>query len=246
MGFHHQPNLINDGLVLALDAADDTSFSSGSTTWADLSPNSNDGTLSLGTMGTVSGSNTISFDNSGTDFVTLSNDTTLDIHGSGGYTIETVVFPRSDSEQYGGIIGCSTHTSAGDSANNIFWQLYRSSGNFRLYAKASSGSDFSIESQAFAKDNFYHVVAVFNTDQTQASLFVNTVETNNSPVTQAGTVSIGSANIFMGKAIFNVHVHGAEAYYSGEIPIARLYKGKSFTQKEISHNYNVLKGRFGL
>ena len=59
MGFHHQPNLVNDGLVLALDAADKVSFSSGSTTWADLSPNSNDAALFAGTMGTVSGSNTI-------------------------------------------------------------------------------------------------------------------------------------------------------------------------------------------
>ena len=50
MGFSHQPNLINDGLVLALDAADKVSFSSGSTTWADLSPNSNDGTLSDGSQ----------------------------------------------------------------------------------------------------------------------------------------------------------------------------------------------------
>ena len=45
-------------------------------------------------------------------------------------------------------------------------------------------------------------------------------------------MSIGSASIFMGKAIFNVHVHGAEAYYSEEIPIARLYKGKSLLKKE--------------
>ena len=50
MGFFHQPNLVNDGLVLAFDAADDTSFSSGSTTWADLSPNSNDAALFAGTM----------------------------------------------------------------------------------------------------------------------------------------------------------------------------------------------------
>ena len=27
MGFHHQPNLVNDGLVLALDASDKNSFS---------------------------------------------------------------------------------------------------------------------------------------------------------------------------------------------------------------------------
>ena len=56
MATNYSPNIPTDNLVLHFDCLDKTSYSSGSTTWADLSGNDNDGTLSDGTIGTVSGS----------------------------------------------------------------------------------------------------------------------------------------------------------------------------------------------
>ena len=90
MAFSHNPNIVTDGLVLSLDAADKISFSSGSTTWTDLSRNSNNGTLSAGTMGTVSGSNTIAF-NGSSDEVSIANNSTLNFGASGDFTLECVV-----------------------------------------------------------------------------------------------------------------------------------------------------------
>ena len=45
MSFDNGPRIVTNGLVLALDAADRNSYVSGSTTWFDLSGNSNNGTL---------------------------------------------------------------------------------------------------------------------------------------------------------------------------------------------------------
>ena len=45
MPTHSGPNTTDDGLVLALDAADTNSYISGSTTWRDMSGNSLDGTF---------------------------------------------------------------------------------------------------------------------------------------------------------------------------------------------------------
>ena len=43
------PNTIKDGLILSVDAANPKSYTSGSTTWRDLSGNGKNGTLSGGT-----------------------------------------------------------------------------------------------------------------------------------------------------------------------------------------------------
>jgi hypothetical protein len=45
MGFYRGPNVVTNGLVLNLDAANTKSYVSGSTTWRDLSGNGNNGTL---------------------------------------------------------------------------------------------------------------------------------------------------------------------------------------------------------
>ena len=69
MAFFHSPNIVTDGLVLCLDAADKTSYSGsihGGTiaTWTDLSGNGNNGTFNNTTFDSGSGGN-INFD--GTD-----------------------------------------------------------------------------------------------------------------------------------------------------------------------------------
>jgi hypothetical protein len=45
MGFFRGPNIVRDGLVLALDAASPRSYPGSGTTWYDLSGNGNNGTL---------------------------------------------------------------------------------------------------------------------------------------------------------------------------------------------------------
>ena len=42
MALNHSPRIVTSGLILALDAADQNSYVSGSTTWYDLSGNGND------------------------------------------------------------------------------------------------------------------------------------------------------------------------------------------------------------
>jgi hypothetical protein len=57
MAFFRGPNVVTNGLVLALDAANPKSYVSGSTTWNDLSGNNYNGTLSGSTIPTYNASN---------------------------------------------------------------------------------------------------------------------------------------------------------------------------------------------
>ena len=34
--------------------------------------------------------------------------------------------------------------------------------------------------------------------------------------------------------------------WEGNIPIVRIYKGKGFTEEDAKHNYNAVRGRFGV
>ena len=63
MAFHHSPNIVKEGLVLCMDAADKNSYPGSGTTWSDLSPtNDNDGTLTNGPTFSTAGGGTIVFD----------------------------------------------------------------------------------------------------------------------------------------------------------------------------------------
>jgi len=48
MGITRGPNIVTDGLVFAVDAANPSSYVSGSTIWKDQTVNQNDGTLTNG------------------------------------------------------------------------------------------------------------------------------------------------------------------------------------------------------
>jgi hypothetical protein len=67
------PNIITDGLVLALDAANVKSYLGSRTTWKDLSGNGNHGTLVNGVGYTSTNSGALVFDGINDYFVTNNN-----------------------------------------------------------------------------------------------------------------------------------------------------------------------------
>ena len=71
-----------------MEAADKNSFTSGSTTWYDLSPNGNNGTLSgsasavtNGLIGTVSGSLQVMAFNGTSDYITMGENKIVYLYG---------------------------------------------------------------------------------------------------------------------------------------------------------------------
>jgi hypothetical protein len=65
------PNIVTDGLVLALDAANTKSYISGSTTWNDLSGNGNNGTLTNGPTFSSANGGSIVFDSTNSQYINL-------------------------------------------------------------------------------------------------------------------------------------------------------------------------------
>ena len=69
MGVAYNPNIVTDGLVLCLDAANKRSYPGTGTTWTDRSANGNNGTLTNGPTFDSANGGSIVFDGTN-DYVT--------------------------------------------------------------------------------------------------------------------------------------------------------------------------------
>lgn len=244
MATRYSPKIVTDGLVFCLDAANARSYPGTGTSWIDL-VGIKYGTMTnaafVSTGGPKADSGIMSFDGSG-DYITFDNHSDFEITGSAGYAIEAWVYPTSDSESYGGIIGCTQHTSGGAGSSSINWQLYRSSGVFRMYG----GTDLDVSTAACANNAWWHLFIVFNSDLSLCTFYVNGVVDNTDSSFTHGTLGISSISPKIGRADFNYHAHAGEAEFTGYMGPIRLYKNKALTAAEVQQNYIATKGRFGL
>ena len=242
MGFHHQPNLVNDGLVLALDAADDTSFSSGSTTWFDLSPNSNDASLFAGTMGTVSGSNTITFDGNN-DSASISNHSSLNFGASTNFTLECVVkLKTADDNDFilgkeNGHFGQGYSMRIEESGTSDNWGV-------QLHVEQADGTQYRFISPQVIGQTYTHIVASFDRSKAFARVHINGQgldgTTLNSNLSAIGDLDV-SQDFTIGADSRAVGVPLSD----GQIDIVRVYN-KALNDNQALNNYHVLKNRFNL
>jgi hypothetical protein len=99
------PDIVQNGLVLDLDAADRNSYVSGSTTWFDLSGNPNNGILTNGPTYSSANGGSIVLDGVD-DYVNCGNNNSINVTGS-GLTLSAWVYRtalNSNSNNYRRII----------------------------------------------------------------------------------------------------------------------------------------------
>lgn len=96
MGLTHSPKIVTNGLVLALDAANNKSYPGSGVTWYDLSGNGNNGTLTNGPTFNVGNLGSIVFDGTN-DYVSFNNSgtsTSFDF-GTGDMTFTFWMLPSA-------------------------------------------------------------------------------------------------------------------------------------------------------
>ena len=220
------PNVVEDGLILALDAGNTKSYPGSGTTWTDLSGNGNNGTLT-----SMNGSNYNSANGGYLDFdgsIDQINCGSSDdfAFGTGDFTIEFWCNP--DALGSSGIISISSDGSF-SSAN---WQFRYGSSKVRwLY---SSSSDI-ISNSTVSTGEWTQIVATRS--GTALTLYINAVSeatgTSSADLSDNGTLRIGTSR-------------DQNSYFNGKISNVKLYKGKGLTASEIQQNFNAIRGRFGI
>ncbi len=230
MSFTHSPQIVTNGLVLALDAGNTKSYVSGSTTWFDKSGNGYNGTLTNGPTFNSSNGGSIVFD--GTNDYVLVNKTlmadapagTFDIWfnlattaGSAYYTVSNILIgkPSGPDNAFGFSpntgklmlrLGNATNLTSSVSVNTGSWQLGQGvwdSTGMSIYLNGSLVASVAASGLTWFGGTTYDTVL--------------------------GRNWVGSG----------------DGSFTGNIGSVKVYN-RALTQAEITQNFNALRGRFGI
>ena len=235
------PNIITDGLVLALDAASPRSYPGTGTTWYDLSGNDNNGTLTNGPTFANGNGGSIAFDGSNDSVVnTYTSNFDMDTNS----TIEVIFKCNSsltnsnDSRQ--SLFSNSTSNSFGLEIGIFNGCNINSTTGFR-FLMHRQGNCFSAVSAANAWVQSEICFFTYTRDASRGEkMFVNGQEIT--PQQANGyTYSAGSSSSFFGIR----QGTGGSQRLNGNIYKTSIYS-KALSATEVLQNYNATKSRFGL
>jgi hypothetical protein len=226
MGVYAGPDVLENGLVLALDAGNPKSYPGSGTTWTDLSGNGNNGTLVNGVGYSGDNLGSLSFDGVN-DYVTL-----------GTKSIITTDFcvdmwcrvTAATKEVYFFSFGYFDSTSA---------LLYRNGGSpydLTVIYRVSNTNTSYLSNFPINQNTFYNIC--WNRNGSTNTLYVNGISIysfSNSTTLTSGIYDIGWATTR----------NKSTAYYQGNIYTTKLYN-RALTAQEIQQNFNATKSRFGL
>ena len=217
--------MIQDRLVLALDAIDRNSYVSGSATWVDLSGNGYDGTLTNGPTYSPTNGGSIVFDGTN-DYVNISTTPNLTNPLTVCAFVNTSVITGSNQVIYG------------PSANGSDNWLSISNNKVQLNATQTSDvNNFSITGTTTIEANkWYYITGIVNNNVT--SVYINGIFEVSSSI-QAFTAGGWNSTARIGqRATGQFPFNGSIAYVHGY--------SRALSATEIAQNYNAIKSRFNL
>ena len=257
MGFSHNPNVLNDGLVMAFDPADFISMVSGSTTVNDLSGNLNSGSLNDGKIGKdaagsatafVSSSGAFHFD--GTDTITVSDGADFTF-GTEPFSIE-MWLKFTDFSPGGDVWNTPFQIYRVESDRHGFFVFYNNGSTFEWRLESSANGfyppivDMSAAGITLHK---WHHLAVSRQSETvfkqymDGKLLQTSTAGNGDNAGRGGTYSTNwlliDGTVFVGN-----YATGDPHEFQGEMGPVRVYKGRALSDKEMILNFEAQRNRF--
>jgi hypothetical protein len=241
------PNIVTDGLVLYLDAANTKSYPGSGTTWFDRSGNGNHSTIGNGEF--VSTGKYLQNSGGVSNFftVTVPHSTTLNsalTTTTGGWTIEEIIWTNSTNypEADGGSV--ASDSAYGGGATGFDWNHGIGIGTFQ-FGQSSNSPSFYEDSPSVIVPSPYNQ---FSTWRMRTIIWNRTNNTNSLYIngTLIGTVSTpntAGTSIYDGGGINFGSLYGWKHF--GRRAGIKLYN-KALTVQEVLQNYNATKGRFNL
>jgi hypothetical protein len=228
--FKNSPPIINDGLVLFLDAANIKSYPITGTTWNDLS-GLNNGTLTNGATFSSDNSGSIVFDGTD-DYVNIGVGKSCNGF-SGDFCVSSWVNRSNVGDTWGNIIGDYRPPET-----PLMWQLAINKDGSIFFYSAANGFVFGFPVlSGFGPNNWINVAisrigSVFK-------LYVNAKLL----ATRTNTSTFGSPTENL-----NIGVDGdnTSERFKGKISTVMIYKNRGLTDSEILQNYNATKQRYNL
>jgi len=233
------PGIVTNGLVLYLDAANPSSYVSGSTAWNDLTRNGNNGTLTNGPTFSSANGGSIVFDGVD-DFVGVTNPINLQMQN---FTLSMWVYPTTATFAIADLIDYD-HAStpfhgwvlqSEDATTNRYYYLaYYDGSTFQPTTGIGAGKGIQLTNSVWQNityvKNGTSILGYLNSSQSISYTAGN------------ATVSYQSGrNLRIGA----VTTASLSRYYTGRASITSVYN-RALSATEIQQNYNTLKSRFNL
>jgi hypothetical protein len=223
------PDLIQDGLVLCLDAANTKSYPGSGTSWVDLSRNGNNGTLTNGpTFNSLNGGSIV-FDGTN-DFVDCGNVFATTVTA---LTLECFIkIGKLNAKQ----IIFSNYN------NQLGWGLELYNSNvFNFFGFASFATAAGINSgTTVALNDIWHVCGVFVANS-RFSIYLNGVLNNSVSTNLSVLTKLTNGAMYLAEDPDSSQI----APFKGEIYNAKAYN-RALSPSQILQNYNGIKSRFRL
>ena len=219
------PNIVTNGLVLSLDAANVKSYTSGSTTWRDLSGSNNSGSLTNGPTFSSANNGSIVFDGVD-DYVNCG----YIMNFSSSFTIE-IAFKTTFTGSNG--IMCSKY----DFNDPNFW-FGVNSGKLRFSINVLNVGKAEPTSISNVNDgNWYIGHAIYNSINYNVSVYLNSIIQS--------TVVGDKAFVDTNRSYYIARFNPTSIYFPGTISYNKVYN-RALTASEVLQNYNAQKSRFNL
>ena len=226
--------IVQQGLVLNLDAGNPYSYAGAGTVWYDVSGNSNNGTLTNGPTYNADVGGNIVFDGSN-DYVAVTS--AASIKNTSNLSLEGWVFISSAMNYYGGIIG------KGISDSQEEYCLLVHSVNSKVYMDVGAGGGpYTDATFSFSLNTWYHIIGTHEriAGSSAIKIYVNGSLLSSSTISPTSAVNDNTTNVSIGS-----RYDGGNSVWNGKIATARIYT-RTLSAAEVLQNYNATKGRFGL
>ena len=224
MAFRRGPNIITEGLVLYLDAANPKSYPGSGTSWFDLSDKGNNSTLTNGPSYSSTNGGSFLFDGVD-DYSTLPYNSSMDNDYT---TISTWVKSTF-------VTGPNNRHYIFDSIGHKVLLYVDEPNTLTFYVVTTTGgAGISYINSLVSENSWLNIVGTFN--GSTIALYVNGVLVNSGSLSGTVAASGGLTGRLMDYRLNGYETQGLAASFM-------LYD-KALTADEVLQNYNGLKGRF--
>jgi hypothetical protein len=235
MAFFRGPNVVTDGLVLALDAANPKSYISGSTTWNDLSGNNNSGSLVNGPTFSSANNGSIVFDGSN-DYVSSSLVSTQILSNNqftANYWLQIIGSARGD------FFNIKNFNTPSD---DIGFYIDTNNKIYAYFSVSGSAGNVSISNTALFRNTIYNITCMKDASQ-KIVMYINGILDNNTYSTTTNTANVTPTNLWIGSNRNGVALPSLP--FPGNIYNVHIYN-RALSSSEVLQNYNALKSRYNL
>ena len=224
MATKYSPKIVNDGLILSLDAANNKSYPGSGTTWTDII-GGNNGTLTNGPTFSSQNGGYITFDGTN-DYV---GSFSSQISDTNSKTILAFIYPTTTSRA--GICGIRS------GQNGWVFTINRTSPGDLTYFH-TTGTTCEVAA-GITTNKWWHISVTYSTSTATIVLYKNGVQVG-SPITSVSSMVSSAFNGVIGDEESTV-----TAPFKGNIASVQIYN-RSLNAIEVLQNYNATKSRFGL